>query len=350
MIAEEIHKRKRRRQLRHRKLPFPPNARATYNYAHQFAPILHVYVYLLTFARNYVYAVTRKPCPTVPIRIPRLDFLSPGNQPDSIYGVLLPANPAQAMLSRIETNSTKPTTSTATTYAYADSPSTNGTTHYHHDRFHDLVTVSWPSRDPIGEQGGNNLYAMVDAVNRADHLGKNPVLDTEADFQIIETDNITRFIDLDPGDSELLQVGLGTVWGSGTPMMSIYKNILFTCTANGNIVAELDGPWKEEDDFLSPSLSAGFGITGGIGESWHFEKGITAFSSGNCAFGGRTGSGQYLYLRVEIELIHTTSVIVGWDVPLIPVDIGGTIGTTEWSSSPVISLSYDIAVTCCCDD
>jgi RHS repeat-associated protein len=40
-------------------------------------------------------------------------------------------------------------------------------------RFYDPVTGRWPSRDPIGERGGVNLYGFVlnDGVNRSDVLG-----------------------------------------------------------------------------------------------------------------------------------------------------------------------------------
>ena len=40
-------------------------------------------------------------------------------------------------------------------------------------RYYDPVTGRWPSRDPIGERGGVNLYGFVgnDGVNRLDYLG-----------------------------------------------------------------------------------------------------------------------------------------------------------------------------------
>jgi RHS repeat-associated protein len=44
---------------------------------------------------------------------------------------------------------------------------------YYGYRYYDPVTGRWPSRDPIGERGGLNLYGMVgnDAVNGSDMLG-----------------------------------------------------------------------------------------------------------------------------------------------------------------------------------
>ena len=45
--------------------------------------------------------------------------------------------------------------------------------YYYGYRFYDPVTGRWPSRDPIGESGGMNLYGFVgnDGVNKADMLG-----------------------------------------------------------------------------------------------------------------------------------------------------------------------------------
>lgn len=45
---------------------------------------------------------------------------------------------------------------------------------YYLYRYYDPVTGRWPSRDPIGENGGLNLYGFVgnDGVNKTDVLGK----------------------------------------------------------------------------------------------------------------------------------------------------------------------------------
>jgi RHS repeat-associated protein len=45
--------------------------------------------------------------------------------------------------------------------------------HYYGYRYYDPVTGRWPSRDPIGERGGINLYGFVgnDGLNHFDYLG-----------------------------------------------------------------------------------------------------------------------------------------------------------------------------------
>jgi RHS repeat-associated protein len=51
-------------------------------------------------------------------------------------------------------------------------PKTTGVTFYTY-RYYDPVTGRWPSRDPIEERGGVNLYGFVgnDGVNKSDYLG-----------------------------------------------------------------------------------------------------------------------------------------------------------------------------------
>jgi RHS repeat-associated protein len=50
---------------------------------------------------------------------------------------------------------------------------TNAPLYYYGYRYYDPVTGRWPSRDPIAEKGGLNLYGFVenDGINRWDYLG-----------------------------------------------------------------------------------------------------------------------------------------------------------------------------------
>jgi RHS repeat-associated protein len=49
-------------------------------------------------------------------------------------------------------------------------------------RWYNPVTGRWPSRDPIEEEGGLNLYSFVgnDGIQKHDYLGRNPALAAEA--------------------------------------------------------------------------------------------------------------------------------------------------------------------------
>jgi RHS repeat-associated protein len=55
---------------------------------------------------------------------------------------------------------------------YGAAPKSMGVTYYLY-RWYDPLTGRWPSRDPIGEEGGPNLYGFVenDGVNKLDVLG-----------------------------------------------------------------------------------------------------------------------------------------------------------------------------------
>ena len=61
-------------------------------------------------------------------------------------------------------------------YPYDHSTGATHQIHYYGYRYYDPVTGRWPSRDPIGELGGENLYGMVgnDAVGKLDYLGLDP--------------------------------------------------------------------------------------------------------------------------------------------------------------------------------
>ena len=56
-------------------------------------------------------------------------------------------------------------------------PKTMGVTYYGY-RYYDPVTGRWPSRDPIGERGGVNLYGFIgnNGVNKWDRLGLEATL------------------------------------------------------------------------------------------------------------------------------------------------------------------------------
>lgn len=60
--------------------------------------------------------------------------------------------------------------------------------YYYGYRYMDPVTGRWPSRDPIGESGGVNLYGFVrnDGLNKSDSLGLAPRFDPEEAYEMFE--------------------------------------------------------------------------------------------------------------------------------------------------------------------
>ena len=58
--------------------------------------------------------------------------------------------------------------------------------YYYGYRYYDPVTGRWPSRDPIGENGGPNLYAFVynDSLNYLDYLGLEVSHDHDCKWEI----------------------------------------------------------------------------------------------------------------------------------------------------------------------
>ena len=71
---------------------------------------------------------------------------------------------------------------------------------YYGYRFYDPLTGRWPSRDPIGEIGGVNLYGFVwsDGINWVDHLGLNVygIDGTNANVDIHPEDGMTNVKDI----------------------------------------------------------------------------------------------------------------------------------------------------------
>ncbi len=57
-----------------------------------------------------------------------------------------------------------------------DSEVTTSSLYYYGYRYYDPMTGRWPSRDPIGEEGGTNMYGLLgnNAKNRIDVLGLSP--------------------------------------------------------------------------------------------------------------------------------------------------------------------------------
>jgi RHS repeat-associated protein len=65
------------------------------------------------------------------------------------------------------------------TYRFSTKPRDQETGLYYYGyRYYDPTTGRWPSRDPIRERGGSNMYGFLknDGTNKTDYLGKSPVV------------------------------------------------------------------------------------------------------------------------------------------------------------------------------
>jgi RHS repeat-associated protein len=105
----------------------------------------------------------------------------------------LPATPKPSPTPPIGGNSHNPL-ETNTLQGNDDPPETMGVTYYGY-RWYDPVTGRWPSRDRIGERGGNNLYGFAgnDGINLWDYLGWKPFQERE----ILETESAGKKISQD---------------------------------------------------------------------------------------------------------------------------------------------------------
>jgi RHS repeat-associated protein len=106
-------------------------------------------------------------------------------------------------------------------------------TYYYGFRYYQPETGRWPSRDPIGERGGINLYGMVgnDAVNKWDYLGLLFGPKDECKIELLEDHYRTglkpEFDGQKPGDPVCGYLGCGSnqlnsaqnAGGNGVPNM-----------------------------------------------------------------------------------------------------------------------------------
>jgi RHS repeat-associated protein len=81
---------------------------------------------------------------------------------------------------------------------------TTGVTYYTY-RWYDPITGRWPSRDPIGESGGVNLYGFVgnDGLNRFDPLGLKTVTGRQKDGKFSWTYSFGAHFDKESCDLQL---------------------------------------------------------------------------------------------------------------------------------------------------
>jgi hypothetical protein len=105
----------------------------------------------------------------------------------------------------------------------------------------------WPSRDPIGERGGINLYGMVenDVVGRFDPLGLKSWTSSIKDF--------TSATDGKPGFDVVLDHKIDLGKGRGVAVQIVSINMSWTCSDGSEGVTTHYGPmqWKRDVQLVS---------------------------------------------------------------------------------------------------
>jgi integrase/recombinase XerD len=149
-------------------------------------------------------------------------------------------------------------------------PKSMGVTYYTY-RWYDPVTGRWPSRDPIEEEGGMNLYGFVgnDGVGSWDFLGLDKI---EAKLNRTSVQNWGAFpsrldasiymdITWSCDSSGKMDVQNFSYDGTGP----IVGNLSGNADANGSSgMAQVTGRWKHEPN-LSQSVQTGLTVGGGAG-------------------------------------------------------------------------------------
>jgi uncharacterized protein RhaS with RHS repeats len=141
-----------------------------------------------------------------------------------------------------------------------------GVTYYTY-RWYDPLTGRWPSRDPIGEEGGVNLYGFVgnQSLSRWDYLGLS-MLD-------VKLTNGGPVVDCDTGE----------IWLA----VSLFPNAGFS-SKSGIVIAKVDYEWvrrtpcSESGVHDDPIEGAGSGVA--------FRSEFTTDSSGRISSFGRGGA------------------------------------------------------------
>ena len=150
-----------------------------------------------------------------------------------------------------------------------------GVVMYYGYRFYEPETGRWPSRDPIEEDGGINLYAFVanDGVNRWDLLGQSWNLDFTQNLQIggcmptpipsvffCVTGGYTATIDgccdSDSGKKKRVITASGDINFSAA--VGVTKGLTFSYTKGSNVITSYDNDCPEESTGFGGSVFLGF--------------------------------------------------------------------------------------------
>jgi RHS repeat-associated protein len=120
-------------------------------------------------------------------------------------------------------------------------------------RYYDPITGRWPSRDPIGEEGGINLYGFVgnDGVNKRDFLGLELIKFNIGDEQVFD-----RIKDIQDGKITPLDPDIYGLTTAGWPddiascdgcVLKISGKLTQTVTLNYQKIDNLGNPTRRHE-------------------------------------------------------------------------------------------------------
>ena len=200
---------------------------------------------------------------------------------------------------------------------------------YYGYRYYDPVTGRWPSRDPIGERGGINLYGMVgnNIVGRFDVLG----LDQFRVKYLVEgtIDEGTFWVDYEKVKVGDLRGIVDVELKSGTELVATNSNVLVnqtgkevivnydiwqagdTVIGNGDFWPEIDdwdAVWWDSYEHARLSLKGGLKITNGV----------------TCEIG--TG------VEVDFKVIVSAGTITDTKKENFGIDLKGVGGKSGWET------------------
>jgi len=165
-------------------------------------------------------------------------------------------------------------------------PKTMGVTHYGY-RYYDPLTGRWPSRDPIEEEGGINLYGFVgnDGMNYTDYRGLIRI-DAGTNDNIDST--IIDFFNGGPSndwyfDSDHSVAGRFEKHQALKPIMDVYNALTKDFCNSGEPVIS-SGYWQQKIDFQFTASTKDFmnDVKTGLG---YYGEGLKHKDHGTNAFG-----------------------------------------------------------------
>ncbi len=191
---------------------------------------------------------------------------------------------------------------------------------YYGFRYYDPVTGRWPSRDPIEERGGLNLYGMVrnNPVNRVDPFGLFSADDAYEHYVFGNGEDIVILFDeVDPGVTTSsfsdFSDEVSTVCSSKSGRNISVREVIDTGSTNpaGNLTFFLDGTLSYNHDTCD----------------WEFEGTVTAPDRERYDFNRTWGDGNPNNNRNIPNEIATWTGWIGGQVGRV---FGGSGGTPFW--------------------